>query len=278
MRAPGPVVWAQRGAEARLDELAATRTDRGVVVATPDGRVAIDLAEHLLAALGGLGVFEGVRIETDDDELPLLDGGARLFCEALFSIGAPCGGPRPMWLVAPATLSHGASTYRFTPTESGEPKDASASGVRISVEVSFPPPVGRERAEWSGDPADFFARIAPARTFGWAHELEALRASARARGTVDLKSVIVFDGDGVMPGCRPSAPGEIARHKLLDLIGDLALYGGPPAGVIEAFAPGHTATHAVVAEGRRSGVFARSVVGGDLARESLKDAGSGAAS
>lgn len=252
-RAAGPITWAQGGSEAPLEALRAARTDRGLRVESPDARVSIDSAEHLLAAIGGLGVREGVRVTVGSSEIPLLDGGARLFCEALFAIGAACGLPSPLVITRRATLQHGSSTYTFSPPEGG---GALGTGARVAVDVLFPDPVGRERASFGGDPAEFFAEIAPSRTFGWARERDALLAQGRARG-VDLKSVIVFGPDGPIEGCRPNAPGEIARHKLLDLVGDTALYGGPPRGLIEAFAPGHSATHAAVIEALASGVLAR---------------------
>jgi UDP-3-O-[3-hydroxymyristoyl] N-acetylglucosamine deacetylase len=120
--------------------------------------------------------------------------------------------------------------------------------------IDFPPPVGRQAARWDGDPDDFRARIAPARTFGWAHEAEALRSAGRA-AAVDLAAVIVFTDDGVVDGCMPPGEDEPARHKLLDVIGDMTLYGGPPVGVVECFAPGHTANHAVFAEARATGIL-----------------------
>lgn len=242
--ARGPIVIAQRTAEARLDELSPVRTDRGVTAATADGRVRIDLIEHLLAAVGGLGIAGGLRVETDDDELPLLDGGAARFAEAIAALDLPRG--RALRVARAGSFEHGASRYRFTP----------GSAPRVAVDIEFPPPVGRQRARWDGDPADFAARIAGARTFGWAHELAALRAAGRA-AEVDLASVLVFDGAGVIEGCRPPGADEPARHKLLDLIGDLALHGGPPAGSVEASLPGHTATHAVVREAIARGVLAR---------------------
>jgi len=145
----------------------------------------------------------------------------------------------------PGTFEHRRSRYRFTP----------GPAPVVRVEVDFPAPVGRQRAAWDGDPDDFAARIAPARTFGWAHELAALRAAGRA-AEVDLGSVLVFDGGGVLAGCRPPGAEEPARHKLLDLVGDLALHGGPPLGVVEAFAPGHAATHAVARRALAEGVLA----------------------
>ncbi len=242
LRADGPVVLAQRGAEAPLASLRAVHTFRGVTVASEDGRVRVDLVEHLLAALGGLGIEGGVRLETDDDELPLLDGGAARFAEALRGLDLPRG--RALRVSREATLSHERSVYRF----------ARGTTPAVRVEVDFPAPVGRQRAAWDGDPSDFVARIAPARTFGWAHEREALRAAGRA-AEVDLDSVLVFDAHGPLPGCRAPGPDEPARHKLLDLIGDLALYGGPPLGSVDAFAPGHTATHAVVTRALALGVL-----------------------
>ncbi len=237
---------AQR-AEARLEALRPVRTDRGVTVATPDGRLRVDLIEHLLAAVGGLGVAGELRVEVEGDEIPLLDGGALRFTEALQALDVPLYAPegRPRRVTRCAVYEHGRSVYRF------------ATGPRASlrVEVDFPPPVGTGSASWEGDAASFVEHIAPARTFGWAHEVEALRAAGRA-AEVDLASVIVFDaGGGVVPGCRPPGPDEPARHKLLDLVGDLALHGGPPLGRVHASAPGHTATHAVVARALADGVL-----------------------
>ncbi len=241
----GPVAVAQRGAEARLDELSAVRTDRGVTVATADGGVRVDLIEHLLAAVGGLGIAGGLLAAIDGVEVPLLDGGALLFAEALASLELPRSPEgRGLRVTREARIEHGRSVYRFTPGPSPS----------VRVEVDFPPPVGRQRAAWEGDAGDFTARIAPARTFGWAHEADALRAAGRA-AAVDLESVLVFDARGPIPGCRPPSPDEPARHKLLDLIGDLALYGGPPRGRVDTFAPGHTATHAVAARALALGVL-----------------------
>jgi UDP-3-O-[3-hydroxymyristoyl] N-acetylglucosamine deacetylase len=240
---PGPTAIAQRGATAELGSLRVERADRGVTVASADGRVRLDLVEHLFAALGGLGVREGVRIACDDGELPLLDGGARRFAEAIRALAVPARAPR-LRIAREATIERGTSAYRFSPGPS----------IHLAVDVDFRAPVGRERAVWDGDAGDFFDRIAPARTFGWADEYEALRASGRAAG-VDLDSVLVLDDRGAVGGCRPAGELEVARHKLLDLIGDLALYGGPPRGTIEAVRPGHAATHAVAAEAIASGIL-----------------------
>jgi UDP-3-O-[3-hydroxymyristoyl] N-acetylglucosamine deacetylase len=241
-RAEGPIVFAQRGAEARLAELAPVRTDRGVTASTADGRVRVDLIEHLLAAIGGLGVSGGLRIAIDGDEPPLLDGGAARFAEAIAALDPPRG--RRLRVTRAESFEHQRSRYRFAP----------GPDVHVRVVIDFPAPVGRQEAAWDGDAGDFARRIAPARTFGWRHELDALRAAGRA-AEIDLASVLVFDGERVLAGCRPPDHDEPARHKLLDLVGDLALHGGPPIGSIEAELPGHTATHAVVARAIAVGVL-----------------------
>lgn len=247
-RIDGPITIALGGAREPLESFRVARADRGVTIEA--GSIAIDLVEHLFAAMGGVGARSGVAIEASTTELPLLDGGAKAFADALRAIDAPASPPLSA-IVSELDFAVGASRYRFE----------RADRVELQVDVEFPPPVGRESAEWCGDPDDFVERIAPARTFGWANEIEALLASRRARGLaggsaqVDLASVIVFDGAGVMKGSTPPSEHEVARHKLLDLIGDLAIRGGPPRGRIHATRPGHAATHAAISEALRLGVI-----------------------
>lgn len=241
----GPLTFEQRGARATLADLSPLRTDRGVTVATADRRVEVDLIEHLLAAIGGLGVGDGLLVAIDGEEIPLLDGGARAFAEALSRLDLPRSPPR-LVVARDGVVARGASTYSFR----------AASTRSIEVEVRFPPPVGHERAAWDGSAERFADDIAPARTFGWVHEIAALRAAGRAAAP-DLDAVMVFDDRGVIEGCRAPAPCEVARHKLLDLIGDLALYGGPPIGAVRAVIPGHGPTHAIVSEALKQGIVER---------------------
>src|SRR5262249_40232506 len=157
------------------------RTDRGVTLQSPDRLVTFELAEHLLSAFGGLGVRRGVRVTIEGGEVPLLDGGARAFADALQAIRAPAGEPAHLAVARPATLEHGASVYRFLP--------AKGEATRLTVSVVFRAPVGEQSAAWAGDGSDFHARIASARTFGWRDEYGALLATGRARG-VDLSGVL----------------------------------------------------------------------------------------
>src|SRR5690606_8548586 len=108
-------------------------------------------------------------------------------------------------------------------------------------------------AAWRGDPDDFRERIAPARTFGFAHELDSLLARDLARH-VDPASVVVLAVDRVLSAGPPFRADEPARHKLLDLIGDLYAHGGPPAGTVHAIRPGHAATHEAVRRALEEGI------------------------
>lgn len=243
--APGPVRVVQGGHAAALAELRVVRADAGVSVVGPGGAPAIDLCEHLLAALGGAGVHNGVEVEVEGPELPLLDGGAAAFCDALAAIDAPRS-LASLHVARAGRFAEGDACYRLEPSEA----------MHIEVDVEFPAPVGRERAAWSGDARDFRQRIAPARTFGWKADHAALLARGRARGAAALAGLLVFDGDGVLDGCAPPSPQECARHKLLDLVGDLTLHGGMRRGRLHASRPGHAATHAVVRRALAEGVLA----------------------
>ncbi|MFO0670222.1 MAG: UDP-3-O-acyl-N-acetylglucosamine deacetylase [Polyangiaceae bacterium] len=99
-------------------------------------------------------------------------------------------------------------------------------------------------------------RIAPARTFVEERELALMLASGQS-ATADPESVVVLGAETVHAAGRPFSADEPARHKLLDLIGDLALHGGPPRGEIVARRPGHAATHVAVARALADGILAR---------------------
>ncbi len=250
----GPITFRTGADEAPISRLRAARTDFGVTI-TDDRGLVIDLVEHLLAALGGLGIRRGVLAIVEGPELPILDGGAYSFTEALARLNVPPGEPG---LVVSRTgeLAVAESRYTF------EPGDA----VRLEVETTFDhPAVGTQRAAWDGGPSSFRADIAPARTFGFAGLARELakrgRAGLGARAAADddamtalRKAVIVFDEPSLAPRF---ANDEIARHKLLDLVGDLAFYGGPPLGRINARRPGHTATHDVVRRALDCGILSR---------------------
>jgi UDP-3-O-[3-hydroxymyristoyl] N-acetylglucosamine deacetylase len=142
----------------------------------------------------------------------------------------------------------GTSSYAFRP----------GATVALEVEIDFAEAaIGIQRAAWGGDAESFVADIAWARTFGFRRDGPALMRAGRAGG-VDPSVVMVLDEAGaVEPPGLPARPGEFARHKLLDLVGDLYLFGGPPIGEVRATRPGHAATHRAVAEALERGILAR---------------------
>lgn len=240
----GPLAFGQGDEELPLDALSVERADHGVTLAGAGLR--IDLVEHLLAAAAALGIRRDLRIVVDGPELPLLDGGAAAFFDALASLGIP---PSPPALVVRRafTFREGDSLYRFEPHPS----------VSLRVEIDFDhPAIGKQEAAWEGDAADFRERIAKARTFGFLKDAEKLRAAGRAH-SVDPRAVIVLTDEGVLEASKPVFPNEAAHHKLLDLIGDLAVHGGPPRGRIEALRPGHARTHAVMKRALSEGLLGR---------------------
>jgi UDP-3-O-[3-hydroxymyristoyl] N-acetylglucosamine deacetylase len=242
-RAAGAVRLLGKGGFVGPSELKIARADRGVQVRAPGVGIEIDLIEHLFGALCGLGVRRGVAIRVIGPEVPLLDGGAGDIARALVALGAPRDPPR--WRVAQAGDVHvDGARYAF------EPGDR----VEVEVEVEFEPRLlGVQRARWNGSHEAFIEEIAPARTFGFRSEAAELRARGRA-GHVDPQVVLVFEEDGsVAPPARPAGPSELARHKLLDLLGDLYLFGGPLQGRLFARRPGHSKNHRALGQALEHG-------------------------
>jgi UDP-3-O-[3-hydroxymyristoyl] N-acetylglucosamine deacetylase len=239
-RAPGPIVLVSGDRTWSLAELEVVDATRSTTLGKAGVR--IGTVEHVLAALAGLGLHEGVRIVVEGAEMPLADGCSATFCDALSSLDvAPT---RPALAVTRAAeIIVGESRYVF------EPHD----GIALEVHVDFDDPRIAKTARWDGDARDFRERIAIARTFGFAHEVDALAARGLA-SHVAPESVVVFAPDAVLFSGRPFVEDEPARHKLLDLAGDLFVHGGPPIGRVIAHRPGHAATHAAVAKARSMGV------------------------
>lgn len=226
----GPLVLEQDGARCALQDLIVSRADAGVAVASPDGRLRIDLVEHVMAAIGGLGLTRGIRVVVRGPEPPLIDGGAAAFVRALRQVTAPARAPVRR-IARAARLEVGSSIYDISP-------DARTA---LGVAVDFAHPLVRVgEALWDGTPDDFEQSIAPARTFGFFSDWGALKAAGRALGA-NARDVVILCDDGSTLTEPPPAPDECARHKLLDLVGDLTLCGGVPRGRLRAIRPGHRA-------------------------------------
>ncbi len=241
----GPVTLGSRGVEARIDELHVTSTARATTVEARGGALRVGTVEHAFAALAGLGVYEGVALSVDGPEMPMLDGGSVAWCNAIDRLNVSPRLPR-LRVARAAAFDVGTSRYEFTP------------GPRVEVQVrlelaGFDETRVVPEARWDGEADDFRLRIAPARTFALARDVEELVSRGLARG-VDPRSVVVLADDKVLHTGRPFSPDEPARHKLLDLVGDLYLSGGPPLGRLRAVRPGHAANALAIARARTEGI------------------------
>jgi len=246
-RHDGPVVVRSRGLDTRITDLRVVDTLRSTTVEDPTGRVRIGTVEHVLAALGGLGIHQGVAVIVEGTEAPLADGGARRYVDLLRALAVPAS-PSALRVVRAGVLEHGTSRYELA---RGEGDD-----VTLEVWVDFDNARVANEARWTGDPSDFRERIAVARTFGFEHEVGELLARGLA-SHVTPESVVVIGEGRVLSSGAPFTADEPVRHKLLDLVGDLYLHGGPPRGVVRATRPGHAATHAVMARALAEGLVVR---------------------
>jgi UDP-3-O-[3-hydroxymyristoyl] N-acetylglucosamine deacetylase len=244
----GAILFRTAKGSASLSDCVVRGVDRGVRIGARSGAFEVESVEHLFAALGAWSARRGVDISVEGDELPLADGGAARFTEALREIGPPADAPSFV-VAAPGSIDIGDSTYEFEP----------GLGRIVDVEVDFAAQrIGRQRAVWDGSFEAFVSDIAWARTFGFRREADELLARERARGADPGVVMVLRDDGSVEPPGLPARPEEFARHKLLDLIGDLYAFGGPPIGVVRARRPSHRATHHAVASALERGFLSRS--------------------
>lgn len=199
--------------------------------------VLISTTEHILSALVGSGI-DNVIIEINSLELPILDGSGNPFVEMLRLAGKrKQRAPRMyMKLLRPAEVVEGAKRIAIYPGHS----------LHITSSVEFPHPlVGRQSMEIELTEESYQREIAPARTFGFLDELPQMRDMGLIRGG-SLENAVVFTRDGVMNDEGMRFPDECCRHKLLDLIGDLALVGHPLRARVFAERAGHAMHTALV--------------------------------
>jgi UDP-3-O-[3-hydroxymyristoyl] N-acetylglucosamine deacetylase len=203
---------------------------------TRDG-VSVGTIEHLLAALGGLGI-DDVLVEVDGPEVPVLDGSAAPFVMLLHEAGLrPLAVPRLYVKVRePVEVVRGAKSVRLLPADHFE----------IAYSIGFDHPLLRHQAfSLRVTPRAFTEAISSARTFGFLRDVEMLRKSGLALGG-SLENAVVIGETGVLNNKLRFAD-EFVRHKILDAVGDLALLGHPLVGRLEATRAGH-ALHAAVAQ------------------------------
>lgn len=193
------------------------------------GSAAVRTVEHLLAALSGMGI-DNARIEIDGVEVPLLDGSSQDWVSAIAQSGiVQQGSDRPLYaLTEPIWVHHGDAFVAALP----------APQLRFSYGIDFElAAIGQQWHTWRPDQESFEVAIAPARTFGLAHEIDHLRSLGLIKGG-SLENALVCSSEGWLnPPLRFS--NEPVRHKLLDLVGDLSLLGSFPCAHILAYKASH---------------------------------------
>jgi UDP-3-O-acyl N-acetylglucosamine deacetylase len=201
---------------------------RGTTLGQGEGRVYT--IEHILSAFNGLEIDNAV-IEMDDNEPPVLDGSAKAFVEQVKGAGiVEQAAPREYFTVnAPFEYSANQTILRIEPSETFE--------VDCTVDYNHPMITGQRFVFRRGD--DYSALIAPARTFCFDYEIEALKKNGLAKGG-SLDNAIVVGPQGIYnPGEALRFQDEFVRHKILDLMGDLMLLGQPLKARIVAQRCGH---------------------------------------
>lgn len=203
------------------------------------GDATVGTVEHLFSALFGLGV-DNVRAEVDGSELPVMDGSAAPFVYLLRSAGIrPQPAARPLLrLRRPLEVRDGERHIRIEPARS--------FGVSYAVEFDHPLIGRQEYRVDSLDPEHFEREISPARTFGFLRDVRSLWRSGFARGA-SLDNTVVLDDAGVVNRDGLRWPDEFVRHKVLDLLGDLALLGMPIRGHVRVEQGGHSLHQQLVA-------------------------------
>jgi len=187
----------------------------------------VSTTEHLLSALLAMGV-SNAEMTVDGPEIPIADGSALAFALAIESAGIEeqRAARSVVALEEPFVTQVADRMVALLPSPA----------LRVRFVADFAPPIGTQYYYGEIDPKRYVDEIAGARTFGYLHEVEALRARGLALGG-SLDNAIVFDEDGPMQPLR--WPNEVVRHKVLDLIGDFALLGAWPQCEIVAFKSGH---------------------------------------
>lgn len=207
-----------------------------------NGTVAIETVEHCLSACAGLEL-DNLRIELSGHEVPALDGSSLPFVERLRSGGIrEQDAAQEVYVIQDVVrVAEGDSELLALP-----PLDPRAEQLEVTYDLDYGPdaPIGRQTYRVLVTPETFEANIAPARTFVLEREAAELRAAGLGLH-LSYEELLVIGRDGPIQN-RLRFPDECVRHKVLDLIGDLALFGRPLVGRVLARKSGHALNHELV--------------------------------
>jgi UDP-3-O-[3-hydroxymyristoyl] N-acetylglucosamine deacetylase len=198
----------------------------------------VSTAEHVLAALRGMGI-DNATIEVDGPEVPIMDGSAAAFVAAIDQAGTftQSAARRFIQILKPVQASVGDSFGELRPY---------AAGFRAEVEIDFANPViGRQSYKLDLNPERFRREVSRARTFGCMSDVARLWSAGFALGA-SFENSVVFDETRLLNTEGLRYPDECVRHKVLDVIGDLALAGLPLLGAYRSVRGGHKLNHAVL--------------------------------
>ena len=188
--------------------------------------------EHLLASLAACGI-DDARIEIDGEEVPLLDGSAKNWCTAIAAVGVVAHPERTakraaIALQEPIWIREGDSFVAALP----------APETRLTCGIDFPyEAIGNQWHSWNPARESFVTEIAPARTFGFAEQIAQLKQAGLIQGGSLANALVCSDRGWINPPLRFT--NEPARHKLLDLVGDLSLLGQLPIAHAIAYKASH---------------------------------------
>ncbi len=202
-------------------------TDRCTTLGA-DG-VRVMTVEHLLSAMAGVGI-DNAYVDVDGEEIPVLDGSAKLWAECFYRAGLreQCAERQRVHLTRPVSVMAGDRGIWAMPH---------AERLLIATVHYDHPLVGTQVAWFPLDKINYLEEIAPARTFGFWEEVQPLLARGKALGG-SLDNALVIFPDRYSAPLR--FPDEVLRHKVLDIIGDLALVGAQVEALFVAVKPSHT--------------------------------------
>jgi UDP-3-O-[3-hydroxymyristoyl] N-acetylglucosamine deacetylase/3-hydroxyacyl-[acyl-carrier-protein] dehydratase len=206
-----------------------TKTTRSTTIAC--GEAEAVTIEHIMSVLTGLGV-DNAFIQLDNLEVPILDGSARLYLEAILKDGLQDQGVPRRYIDIPLAIEvrnpQSGSWVRIEP--------ADKPSAQITVDFNSPV-LGVQSVSWD-ESTDYAREIGPCRTFCFYREIEPMLKGGLIKGG-DLSNALVVTDDGYMGDPVLHFPDECGRHKMLDLLGDIRLAGGYLNARVSAFKPGH---------------------------------------
>jgi UDP-3-O-[3-hydroxymyristoyl] N-acetylglucosamine deacetylase len=215
--------------------------DTRLSTALQEGEVSVSTVEHLMSALAGLGI-DNVYVELTSPEVPIMDGSAAPFVFLIQSAGViEQNAPKKFIRVSkPVLVEEGDKWAKFEPFD----------GFKVSFSIDFDHPIfakSPQQATVDFSSTSFVKEVSRARTFGFMHEVEALREAGLALGG-SHDNAIVMDSYTILNDDGLRYEDEFVKHKILDAIGDLYLLGHPLIGAFSAHKSGHALNNKLLRE------------------------------